>query len=74
MESVTPDLMKEAIMRNYVESCGTRYRWLFVGVGASIALVGGMFTASIVGAIVGIPMLLIALPLLKNPGIQVACA
>lgn len=60
-------------MRNYLENCGTRYRWLFITVGLTLAIVGGMFTASIVGAIVGIPMLLIALPLLKNPGIQVAC-
>jgi hypothetical protein len=61
-------------MRNYLEHCGTRYRWLFLGVGAALALIGGMFTASIIGAIVGIPLLLLAWPILKSPGIQVACA
>lgn len=56
-------------MRNYLENCGTRYRWLFLGVGAALAAVGGLLTASIVG----IPMLLLAWPLVKNPGVQVAC-
>jgi hypothetical protein len=61
-------------MSNYLDNCGTRYRWLFVAVGASLALVGGIFTASIIGAIIGIPLLLLAMPLLKSPGIYVACA
>ena len=61
-------------MENYLKNCETRHRWLFLGVGAALALVGGFFTASIVGAIVGIPMLLLAWPLLKSPGIQAACA
>jgi hypothetical protein len=61
-------------MKNYLENCGKRYRWMFLGVGVALALVGGIFTASIVGAIVGIPMLLLAWPLLKSPGIPVACS
>jgi hypothetical protein len=61
-------------MRNYLENCGTRHRWLFLGVGASLALVGGIFTATIVGAFIGIPMLPLALPLLKRPGLQISCA
>jgi hypothetical protein len=60
-------------MTDYLENCGTRYRWLFGGVGASLALTGEFFTASIVGAVIGIPMLLLAPPLLKNPGMHVAC-
>lgn len=46
---------------------------MFLGVGATVALIGRLFTASIVGAIVGIPLLLVAWPLLKNPVVPATC-
>ena len=60
-------------MRNQPENCGWEIRWMFLGVGTTVALIGGIFTASIVGAIIGVPMLLISLPLLKNPVVPAAC-
>ncbi len=54
-------------MRNRTRRCGWDVRWMFLAVGIPLALVGGMFTASVVGAIIGIPMLLLAWPLLKDP-------
>lgn len=60
-------------MRNQAENCGWEIRWMFLGVGATVALIGGVSTASIVGAIIGIPLLLIAWPLLKNPVVPATC-
>ncbi|GMQ93951.1 MAG: hypothetical protein BMS9Abin12_1433 [Acidimicrobiia bacterium] len=61
-------------MNEQRENCGWEFRWLFLTVGATLALVGGIFTASIIGAVVGIPLLLIAWPLLKNPVVPATCA
>ncbi len=61
-------------MNEQQERCGWQFRWLFLTVGVAIALVGGMLTASIIGAVVGIPLLLIAWPLLKNPVVPATCA
>jgi hypothetical protein len=46
---------------------------MFIAVGAVVALIGGILTASIVGAFIGVPLLLVALPLLKNPVVPAAC-
>lgn len=59
-------------MNNQTQNCGWEIHWFFRGVGAVLALVGGILTASIIGAIIGIPMLLIASPLLKTPVVPVA--
>jgi hypothetical protein len=60
-------------MRNQSENCGWDVRWMFIAVGAVVALIGGILTASIVGAFIGVPLLLVALPLLKNPVVPAAC-
>ncbi len=60
-------------MSNERSNCGWKIHWLFLAVGSTLALMGDLFTATIVGAIVGIPLLLIALPLLRNPAETVAC-
>lgn len=60
-------------MNNQRNNCGWDIHWTFLAVGAALALVGGLLTATIVGAIVGIPILLVALPLLKNPVAPAAC-
>jgi hypothetical protein len=60
-------------MRNQSEHCGWDIQWLFIAVGAVVALVGGILTASVVGAIVGIPLLLLAWPLLKEPVVPATC-
>lgn len=61
-------------MRNASENCGWEVRWLLLSVGAVLALAGGIVTTSIVGAIVGIPLLLLAWPLLKTPIVPAACS
>jgi hypothetical protein len=61
-------------MNNLRNNCGWNVHWLLIAAGAPIALVGGILTASIVGAVVGIPMLLVAWSLLSNPVAPAACA
>lgn len=61
-------------MRKRQEHCGCEIHMFFISVGVAIAFIGGLFTATIVGAVIGIPMLLIAWPLLKSPIVPAACA
>lgn len=61
-------------METQLQDCGWEVRWLFLAVGVPLALVGGILTASIIGAIVGIPLLLTAWPLLENPVVPATCA
>jgi uncharacterized membrane protein len=60
-------------MRNVSGNCGWDVQWLFLGVGAVLALIGAFLTASIVGAIIGIPLLLIAWALVKEPVVPATC-
>jgi hypothetical protein len=55
------------------ENCGWEIRWLFLAVGIPVALIGGLFTASVIGTVVGIPLLLVAWPLLNNPVVPHPC-
>jgi hypothetical protein len=61
-------------MNERLENCGWEIHWLFLAVGVTLALIGGIFTPSIIRAIVGIPLLLIAWPLLKSPVVRATCA
>jgi hypothetical protein len=49
-------------MTENIKNCGWEVRWLFLAVGIPVALIGGLFTASVIGAIFGIPLLLLASP------------
>jgi hypothetical protein len=73
LEQALPDLTEE----EHHEKPGGELRWdiqwMFLAVGMVAALVGGILTASIVGAIVGIPLLLVPWPLLKNPAVPATC-
>jgi hypothetical protein len=60
-------------MNRYRDNCGWKIRWSFLAVGGTLAIAGGLLTATIVGAIIGIPLLLIALPLFKSPVAPVLC-
>jgi len=60
-------------MPENIENCGWEVRWLFLAVGIPVAFIGGMFTASVIGAIIGIPLLLLAWPPLKNPAVARDC-
>jgi hypothetical protein len=61
-------------MRQLAQQCGWSIHWLWITVGAAIGLVGGLFTASVIGAIVGIPLLLLAWPLFSGSVEPKACA
>ena len=61
-------------MRDFVEKCTSRIQWSYLVVGAVLALVGGFMTASVVGSVVGIPLLLLSWPLLSEPRRTVPCA
>jgi hypothetical protein len=54
-------------MRNAAKECGADIHSMFLAVGMVVALVGGILTVSIIGAIVGLSLLSIAWPLPKNP-------
>ena len=60
-------------MYENTKNCGWEVRWLFLAVGIPVALVGGLFTASVIGAIIGIPLLLVVWPLLSNPVVECEC-
>lgn len=61
-------------MQEFVKKCTSRIQWSYLAVGAVLALVGGFMTASVVGSIVGIPLLLLAWPFLSEPRRTVPCA
>jgi hypothetical protein len=60
-------------MSTHIENCGSEVRWLFLAVGFPIAMIGGFFTALGIGAVVGIPLLLVAWPLLNSPVVAKEC-
>jgi hypothetical protein len=67
--------LKEVIpMRDFVKKCTRRIQWSYLVAGSLLALIGGFMTASVVGSVVGIPLLLLAWPLLSEPRRTVPCA
>ena len=52
---------------NVVRSCGRQLRWLLIPVGFILAIMGGFLTATVVGGIVGIPLLLVAAGMMGAP-------
>ena len=45
---------------NVIRNCGRQLGWLLIPVGFVLAIMGGFLTATVVGGIVGIPLLLVA--------------
>ena len=52
---------------NVVRNCGRQLGWLFIPVGFVLAIMGGFLTATVVGGIVGIPLLLVAGGMMSTP-------
>ncbi len=52
---------------NVVRNCGRQLRWLLIPVGFVLAIMGGFLTATVVGGIVGIPLLLVAAGMMGAP-------
>jgi hypothetical protein len=61
-------------MQSVVEFCETHIRWAFVFVGAAIALIAGLLIATVFGAIIGIPLMLVAFSFLHDPVERVPCS
>lgn len=53
-------------MNRLIQSCGRQIRWLGLAAGLLLIPVGGALSATVVGVIVGGPLLLIALALLRT--------
>ncbi|MCH8129946.1 MAG: hypothetical protein IIC70_08620 [Acidobacteria bacterium] len=52
---------------NVVRNCGRQLGWLLIPVGFVLAIMGGFLTATVVGGIVGIPLLLVAGGMMSTP-------
>ncbi len=52
---------------NIVRNCGRQLGWLLIPVGFILAIMGGFLTATVVGGIVGIPLLLVAAGMMGAP-------
>ncbi len=50
-----------------VRNCGRQLGWLLIPVGFILAIMGGFLTATVVGGIVGIPLLLVAVGMMGAP-------
>ena len=53
-------------MQRFIQSCGRRIHWLGLAAGLVLIPLGGVLSATVVGVVLGGPMLLIALALLRN--------
>lgn len=52
---------------NVARNCGRRLQWLLIPIGFVLAIMGGFLTATVVGGIVGIPLLLVATGMMSAP-------
>jgi hypothetical protein len=57
-------------MTENTERCGREVRWRFLAVGILVAFIGGMFTASVIGAFIRVPLLLLGWPARHGPGVR----
>ena len=53
-----------------VRNCGRQLGWLLIPVGFILAIMGGFLTATVVGGIVGIPLLLVAAGMMGAPRLR----
>ncbi len=53
-----------------VRNCGRQLGWLFIPTGFILAIMGGFLTATVVGGIVGIPLLLVAAGMMGAPRLR----
>ena len=58
--------MEVDTMQRFIQSCGRRIHWLALAADLLLIPIGGVLSATVVGVILGGPMLLIALALLRN--------
>ena len=53
-------------MQRLVQSCGRNIHWIALGVGILLIPLGGLLSATVVGVIIGGPLLLVSWALLRN--------
>ena len=61
-------------MNPIIESCGHHISWLAIAAGLMLIPLGGVLSATVVGVILGGPLLLIAFSLLHNSVAPLPCA
>lgn len=61
MQQVTKPLGRTA------RRCRDRIDWVALGLGLTLAISGGFLSLTIIGIVVGAPLIVAALPLLTNP-------
>lgn len=60
-------------MNRIIKSCGRHISWIAMGAGLVLIPLGGLLSATVVGIIIGGPMLLVALALLRNSVVPQPC-
>ncbi len=53
-------------MNRIIQSCGRHISWIAIAAGLVLIPLGGILSATVVGVVVGGPLLLVALALLRN--------
>jgi hypothetical protein len=61
-------------MQSAIEFCEKHIRWSFIVAGAAIGLTAIFLIATVVGAIIGIPLMLLAFSLLNDPVERIPCS
>jgi ABC-type lipoprotein release transport system permease subunit len=61
-------------MQSVIEFCERHIRWSFIVAGAAIGLTATFLIATVIGAIIGIPLMLLAFSLLNDPVERIPCS
>jgi predicted tellurium resistance membrane protein TerC len=61
-------------MQSVEEFCERHIRWSFIVAGAAIGLTATILIATVIGAIIGIPLMLLAFSLLNDPVERIPCS
>lgn len=60
-------------MNRIIQTCGRHISWLAIAVGLVLIPLGGVLSATVVGVIIGGPLVLIAAALLRNSVVPLPC-
>ncbi len=60
-------------MKRIVQSCGRHISWLAIAAGIALIPLGGILSATVVGVIIGGPLLLVAWSLLRGSVTPLPC-
>lgn len=54
-------------LRRTARRCRDRLDWVALSLGLALAILGGLLSLTIIGIVIGAPLIAAALPLLTNP-------